>query len=617
MTVQTNNNSIAYVGNGSTVHFDYDFLILDDDHLKVYFGDVLQTSGYVVSGVLSQTGGTVAFAVAPPNGTAITLTRSVPFLQLTDYQPYDAFPAESHERALDLLTMMNQQLKDASDRSMQYPVGGNRWDAKNNEITNVAEGMSDSSAPNVGQVISLITNLAGPDSAAQLRAELAAASGVDLVGGAVKAALLSASGGAGVVGLAHNVAYAAASAGYRLVNAVYITDAPFNATPNTGTDQTANIQAAVAHAYSFSKPKMIVIPHGTFTVDGGIDFPAGKTPVVMGLGESSVLQRSVGSNTPILTFNDNFYLRDMFFAGAVDGGVSKAIKANAGNTAKLERNYFQLQDVGVELNASFAVEMTSNVFDVCKIYGVVSTTACHNLVLRNNNFFTCGVAGGGHAVSLQAATDNIIIDGNDFEYCQVNVRLTGATAVRISGNYMEYHKSACFDFVGTCYGVDIISNWIALGDAAGGGAVQNLANIVGGEFTGNTVYNQTINFASSLVGFDVGINTKTGTGTLGKLSYITPTLLNSWVQQASYTTVGYRKDKNGYVHIKGAVTGGSGQTIIFTLPAEYRPTDGTKIFACASSSGACVINVGTNGNVVALSATGNNPCFDGIYYYVG
>ena len=112
MTVQTNNNSISYVGNGSTVHFDYDYLILNASHLKVYFGDVLQTSGYAVNGVSSQTGGTVAFAVAPPNGTNITLIRDVPFLQLTDYQPYDAFPAESHERALDLLTMMTQQLKD-------------------------------------------------------------------------------------------------------------------------------------------------------------------------------------------------------------------------------------------------------------------------------------------------------------------------------------------------------------------------------------------------------------------------------------------------------------------------------------------------------------------------
>lgn len=166
MTVQTNNNSISYVGNGSTVHFDYDYLILNASHLKVYFGDVLQTSGYVVSGVSSQTGGTVAFAVAPPNGTNITLIRDVPFLQLTDYQPYDAFPAESHERALDLLTMMAQQLKDSTDRSMQHPVGGNKWDAKGNEIINVGTGSSGTSAANIDQVKYLIASEVGDDPSA-------------------------------------------------------------------------------------------------------------------------------------------------------------------------------------------------------------------------------------------------------------------------------------------------------------------------------------------------------------------------------------------------------------------------------------------------------------------
>ena len=166
MTVQTNNNSISYVGNGSTTHFDYDYLILNASHLKVYFGDVLQTSGYVVSGVSSQTGGTVAFAVAPPNGTNITLIRDVPFLQLTDYQPYDAFPAESHERALDLLTMMTQQLKDELGRTMQHPISVNKWDAKGNEIINVGTGSSGTSAANIDQVKYLIASEVGDDPSA-------------------------------------------------------------------------------------------------------------------------------------------------------------------------------------------------------------------------------------------------------------------------------------------------------------------------------------------------------------------------------------------------------------------------------------------------------------------
>lgn len=194
MTVQTNNNSITYVGNGSTVHFDYDYLILNASHLKVYFGDVLQTSGYEVSGVSSQTGGTVAFAVAPPNGANITLIRDVPFLQLTDYQPYDAFPAESHERALDLLTMMTQQLKDELGRTMQYPVGGNKWDAKDNEIINVGTGSSGTSAANINQVKYLIASEVGndPSASASVRSREAlrrsyAEAGYNLVDGSFEA----------------------------------------------------------------------------------------------------------------------------------------------------------------------------------------------------------------------------------------------------------------------------------------------------------------------------------------------------------------------------------------------------------------------------------------------
>lgn len=194
MTVQTNNNSISYVGNGSTAHFDYDYLILNASHLKVYFGDVLQTSGYVVSGVSSQTGGTVAFAVAPPNGTNITLIRDVPFLQLTDYQPYDAFPAESHERALDLLTMMTQQLKDELGRTMQHPVGGNKWDAKGNEIANVGTGGSGTSAANIDQVKHLIASEVGndPSASASVRSREAlrrsyAEAGYNLVDGSFEA----------------------------------------------------------------------------------------------------------------------------------------------------------------------------------------------------------------------------------------------------------------------------------------------------------------------------------------------------------------------------------------------------------------------------------------------
>lgn len=158
MTVQTSSNSISYIGNGSTTNFDYDFLVLDASHLKAYFGDVLQTSGYTVGGVGSSGGGVVSFTSAPPAGTNVVLVRNVPFLQLTDYRPYDAFPAESHERALDVLTMMAQELKGELERTIQRPVGGNKWDAENNEIINVATGSLGTSAVNLSQLKSEVQN---------------------------------------------------------------------------------------------------------------------------------------------------------------------------------------------------------------------------------------------------------------------------------------------------------------------------------------------------------------------------------------------------------------------------------------------------------------------------
>lgn len=306
MTVQTNNNSIAYVGNGSTVHFDYDYLILDASHLKVYFGDVLQTSGYVVSGVGSQTGGTVAFAVAPPNGTNIVLTREVPFLQLTDYQPYDAFPAESHERALDLLTMMAQQLKDELGRTIQRPVGGNKWDAENNEIINAADGSSDTSVPNVGQVKSLITEFAGPDSAAQLRVDLAAATGSELVGQRLAPGK------------------PATTVALKLRERVTLKD--FGGVGNDSADNTATFLDSVS--WMIANGRKVIIPEGSFVTDPFAVYALSYSSQIGFVGEDkqrSIIKRLSNGAGAFVTFGNSaqilFCVTNPLANLTVDGGA--------------------------------------------------------------------------------------------------------------------------------------------------------------------------------------------------------------------------------------------------------------------------------------------------------
>ena len=148
MTVSTTSIKKLHDGNGVTVTFAYDFRILDELHLEVYVdsgaGYVLKTlsTDYSVTGVGDAGGGTVVFVSPPPSGTEnILIARQVPLTQLADYVPNDSFPAQTHEDALDKLTMIAQQLVDQSNRGLKAPLSEaadqvfseNAWAARANK----------------------------------------------------------------------------------------------------------------------------------------------------------------------------------------------------------------------------------------------------------------------------------------------------------------------------------------------------------------------------------------------------------------------------------------------------------------------------------------------------
>lgn len=127
MTVPSQTNRDQQSGNGVTTAFTVPFRILDQTHLRVLLTvdgvttEQTLTTHYTVSGV----GGastTVTFVSAPASGSTITFLRNVPLTQETDYVPNDPFPAESHEQALDKLTMIAQQLAEEIDRSLRLPI---------------------------------------------------------------------------------------------------------------------------------------------------------------------------------------------------------------------------------------------------------------------------------------------------------------------------------------------------------------------------------------------------------------------------------------------------------------------------------------------------------------
>jgi hypothetical protein len=129
VTIATTNTKKIYNGNGSTTVFAYDFLAVASSHLKVYTdtgsGLTLRTltSDYTLSGIGNPAGGNVTFVTAPPAGSSnVVILREVPLTQLVDYIENDAFPAATHEGALDQLTMAIQQLQASIDRALLAPI---------------------------------------------------------------------------------------------------------------------------------------------------------------------------------------------------------------------------------------------------------------------------------------------------------------------------------------------------------------------------------------------------------------------------------------------------------------------------------------------------------------
>lgn len=127
MTVSSQTSKVSYSGNGSTVTFTVPFYFLNATDLKVIYRvnatgtETVKaiTTDYTVSGAGNEAGGSITATIAPPTGTTVLIARNAPYTQEVDYQPNDPFPAESHEMALDKLTMEVQQIKEMADRSIK------------------------------------------------------------------------------------------------------------------------------------------------------------------------------------------------------------------------------------------------------------------------------------------------------------------------------------------------------------------------------------------------------------------------------------------------------------------------------------------------------------------
>lgn len=129
MTISTTASRISYNGNGATVAFSFPYRFLANGDLVVVLRSatgsesiLLLGTHYTLSGAGSDAGGTVTMTTAPAVGERLVIYRNVAITQETDYISGDPFPAETHEQALDRLTMIDQQQQDSLDRTLRFPV---------------------------------------------------------------------------------------------------------------------------------------------------------------------------------------------------------------------------------------------------------------------------------------------------------------------------------------------------------------------------------------------------------------------------------------------------------------------------------------------------------------
>lgn len=130
MTVSTESTGrVEYAGNGATLVFAYAFKIFADADLVVTLVSTAGTgtvqvlgSDYTVSGAGNAGGGNVTMAVAPASGATLVIERQLDATQETDWTDTDSFQPSTVEDAVDKLTMLVQEDRRDTTRSMRLPT---------------------------------------------------------------------------------------------------------------------------------------------------------------------------------------------------------------------------------------------------------------------------------------------------------------------------------------------------------------------------------------------------------------------------------------------------------------------------------------------------------------
>ena len=174
MTISTESTRVEYTGDGATLPFAVPFKFLVKTDIVVVLRtiltgvDAVQTlyTHYTVTGA-GDASGTVTFVTAPPSTQRVVIYNDPPLTQLVDYIAGGTFPAETHEEALDRLTIQQKRTREITTRAILLPDadtdGSGAYDAKSNRIKSLGTPTATTDATTKTYVDALVNNTAlGP-----------------------------------------------------------------------------------------------------------------------------------------------------------------------------------------------------------------------------------------------------------------------------------------------------------------------------------------------------------------------------------------------------------------------------------------------------------------------
>lgn len=127
MTVSNQQVRVSYLGDGTSKTFPVPFPFYLDTDITVLLGNLLQSSGYSITGGEDANGnpqtGNVIFAAAPATGVAVQFILDVPLTQLVQLVDGTGFPSSTLNQVNDRAVQALLRLADKMGRSIVAPDG--------------------------------------------------------------------------------------------------------------------------------------------------------------------------------------------------------------------------------------------------------------------------------------------------------------------------------------------------------------------------------------------------------------------------------------------------------------------------------------------------------------